>query len=116
MRTIFLMILCVLGMQVNAQQSIKSATFIVKGNCEECKSRIENAADIKGVKLLKWDEKTKVASVTYNADKVSLLQIQEAIAASGHQAGEQPANKTAYKKLPKCCQYEHGKCEDPKGK
>ncbi len=96
--------------------TIKMATFTVNGNCEECKKRIENAADIKGVKLAVWDEKTQDITVTYRPDKVNLPAIQKAIAASGHDAGDLKASDAGHEKLPKCCQYRNGKCEDPKKK
>ena len=114
MRTIIIILMCLFAFKSQAQQGIKTTTFTVKGNCEECKERIENAADIKGVKLLTWNADTKVASVTYNADKITLDQIQEAIAAKGYDAGNKKGNNLAYNKLPKCCQYRDGKCEEPK--
>ncbi len=114
MRTIIVLIICLFSFQDRAQTGIQTTTFTVKGNCEECKARIENAADIKGVRLLKWDSDTKVASVTYNGDKISLTQIQEAIAKRGYDAGEVKGNDVAYKKLPKCCRYRDNKCEEPK--
>jgi len=84
---------------------IQTATFTVAGTCDQCKARIENAADIKGVKLCTWDPNTQIAKVTYNASKVSLEQIQKAIAAAGHDAGPIKATDAAYKELPGCCQY-----------
>ena len=95
-------------------KGVTTNTILVKGNCEECKSRIENAADIKGVKLATWSETTKVLTVTYNADKVSLEQIENAIAAAGHDAGEIKGSEASYKKLPSCCKYRTTKCDAPK--
>jgi mercuric ion binding protein len=94
--------------------TVKTETFAVKGNCEMCQSRIENAADIKGVKICKWDVKKKVATVTYNIEKTSLEQIQKAIAAKGYEAGEVKADEAAYKKLPGCCKYNERDCKEKK--
>lgn len=95
-----------------AQDStIKTATLSVKGNCEECKKRIENAADIKGVKLSSWNEKKQTLSVTYNSEKVTLEQIEKAIAASGHDVADLKGNESNYKKLPECCKYRDKACE-----
>ena len=94
--------------------AIKTETINVKGNCEQCKKRIENAADIKGVKVSNWNEDTKVLSVTYNPEKVSMLQITEAIAKVGHDAGTVAATDASYKKLPGCCQYKDRACDDKK--
>lgn len=113
MRTLFFISVALLGfISLNAQTGTKTFTLNVKGNCEECKTRIENASDIKGVKLCNWDEKTKVATITYRPDKVSPAEIEKAIAASGHDAGQTKSDDKKYFKLPKCCQYRHGKCEE----
>ena len=110
--SILLIITCNLKSQVSTiPVAIKMATFTVKGNCEQCKERIENAADLKGVKYAKWDKKAQILSVTYKPEKITVEQIEKAIAASGHDAGEFKAGDESYKKLPKCCKYREGKCE-----
>lgn len=113
MRTLIVLIICLVSLGARAQ-STKTATFTVKGNCEDCKERIENAADIKGVKICTWNPDTKVASVTYDTGKTDLRKIQEAIAAKGYDAADVKGNLAAYNKLPQCCKYRDGKCEDPK--
>jgi copper chaperone CopZ len=104
--------MCLFAINAKAQETLKTNTFTVKGNCEDCRKVIENAADIKGVKKCAWDEKTKVATVLYDSTKTTLLTIQKAIAARGYEAGEVSANEKAYKKLPKCCKYRNVKCEE----
>jgi copper chaperone CopZ len=113
MRILLFAFAWLIALGVNAQSTIKTSTFIVKGNCEDCKAKIENAADIKGVKVLTWNEKTKVATVTYDEQKVKVLTIQQAIAASGYDAGDFKGDQKAYNKLPKCCKYRDGVCENP---
>ena len=92
-------------------QSVKTITLNVAGNCGECKERIENAADIKGVKICTWDSKTKVAKITYDPTKTSPEQIELDIASAGHDTPGKKATADAYKKLPNCCRYRDGKCE-----
>jgi copper chaperone CopZ len=112
MKNIFLAIILFMSVQLFGQdKSVKTITLSVKGNCEECKARIENAADIKGVKLCTWDEKTQTATITYKSDKVTLEQIEKAIAAAGHDAGSAKAPEATYKKLPDCCLYREKSCE-----
>lgn len=112
MKTIFLSIILFMSAQVFGQdKTVKTFTVLVKGNCEQCKSRIENAADIKGVKLCTWDEKTQVATITYKPDKVSPGQIEKAIAAAGHDVDTVKASDAVYNKLPGCCKYRDRKCE-----
>lgn len=115
MKNLFLLIGLFLSVSLFSQtKSTVTSTFPVKGNCGDCKERIENAADIKGVKICIWDEDKKVATVTYDSTKTSLITIQKAIAAIGYDAGDQKGNDAKYKKLPKCCQYRDNKCDDKK--
>ena len=115
MKTIIIFLSLFITITTKAQsKGVVTNTISVKGNCAECKTRIENAADIKGVKLATWSEDTKILTVTYNSDKVTLEQIENAIAAKGHDADSVKGNDASYKKLPSCCKYRDTKCESPK--
>lgn len=105
MKNIILFIGLFASLYSYSQSTVKTETFVVKGNCEDCKKRIENAADIKGVKISNWDSEKKVFSVTYDSKKTTVEQIQKAIAAKGYDAGNEKGDPKAYDKLPKCCQY-----------
>ena len=72
-----------LSVQALAQNDVDTATVHVDGVCGMCKDRIENAAYIKGVKKATWDKETKILTVIYKPKKVTLLQIEESIAAAG---------------------------------
>lgn len=112
MKTIILvMISMAFSLKIQAQSTVITSTISVKGNCGECKERIENAADIKGVKTSSWSEKTKVLTVTFDSKKVSLDQIEQAIANAGHEVDKMAANEKAYKALPSCCQYKTADCK-----
>lgn len=95
-------------------KGVATATIAVKGNCEECKKRIENAADIKGVKFSSWDEHAQAITVTYRTDKVTPEQIERAIAGSGHDTQNHKGKTDSYDKLPACCKYRHQACESDK--
>jgi len=110
MKTIIIIFISVL-FSVKLHAQVVTSTVAVKGNCDECKERIENAADIKGVKNCVWDETKQVISVTYDPKKVSLGEIEKAIAKSGHDAGHEKADLKAYNGLPACCQYQHADCK-----
>jgi copper chaperone CopZ len=97
-----------------SQNTVITTTILVKGNCEECKKRIEDAADIKGVKLFEWNSDTKIAKIIYKSDKTNVEAIEKAIAAAGYDTPTQSGDITAYNKLPKCCQYRTGVCDDKK--
>ena len=84
---------------------IKTIEFPVSGNCDMCKTRIENAADIKGVKLAVWNVEAKTIKVTYNEGKTTLTKVKEAIAKAGYDADGVIGDNKAYDALPGCCQY-----------
>ena len=111
MKTLLIILTVFISLAGKSQTTIKTSTVSVKGNCGECKERIENAADIKGVKNSVWSETTQVLSVTYDSKKVSLDQIEKAIAKAGHQTATQTADSAGYKALPSCCKYESTDCK-----
>lgn len=92
-------------------KKVDTVSFVVKGNCDQCKNRIENAADIKGVKLANWDEKTQVIKITYRADKTSVDKIKQAILKSGHDVENEKAPNEFYESLPNCCKFRDQKCD-----
>lgn len=112
MKTIIVLILSLIfSIKIQAQSTITTSTISVKGNCGECKERIENAADIKGVKNDVWNEDTKILTVTYDTKKVTLEQIEKAIAKAGHETAGQKSNEKAYNALPSCCKYKTEDCK-----
>ncbi len=112
MKTIIIILLSLIcSIKVQAQSTVATTTISVKGNCDQCKERIENSADIKGVKNAKWNEKTKIATVTYDTKKVTLEQIEKAIAKAGYETATIKADSVAYKNLPSCCKYQTGDCK-----
>ena len=95
-------------MNVSGQESdkkIATKKFIVKGNCNMCKERIENAALIKGVKFVEWDKMTDTLKVIFRPDRVTLDDLHKAIAESGHDTEKVKAKDEIYNKLPACCLY-----------
>ena len=112
-KKIFIFMLLLACSPVNAQEksSVVTTTLTVRGNCGECKERIENAADIKGVKVCKWDAKAQILTVTYKSDKVTLDQIKQAVLKCGHDVEGEKASDLVYNKLPGCCKFRDRKCE-----
>ncbi len=91
--------------------TVKTDTLTVFGNCGQCKSRIEEAAYVKGVKTAEWNKKTKILTVVYNSQKTGLDQIAGAIAEAGHDSRIKIASDKNYKTLPGCCAYRTGTCD-----
>ena len=92
-----------------AKDAITKATFIVSGNCDMCKSRIEKAAKVKGVSNATWNEESHVLTVAYAPSKISLDEIQQNIANAGYDTEKFKAEQDTYNKLPECCQYSRKK-------
>ncbi len=86
----------------------KTDTVKVWGNCDECKSKIEQAAKQGGAVSANWNDETYLLVINYAADKNSALDIEKSIAAVGYDTQDVKADDAAYKKLPKCCQYDRG--------
>lgn len=96
--------LCAAMFSVEAKT--QKATFTVGGACEMCKERIENAATaVPGVTSAKWSVKTKQLVLIYDDKKTSVKDVQKAIAAVGHDAGDVKAPDAVYDKLHGCCKY-----------
>ena len=108
---ITLLFALIFSFKIKAQTTIITSTISVKGNCGECKERIENAVDIKGVKTSEWNEKKQILSVTYDVKKVSLETIEKTIAKAGHETGTVKADSIAYNALPSCCKYQTTDCK-----
>lgn len=89
--------------------ALKTETFKVWGNCEMCKETIEGALDKKGIKSAKWNQATKMMTVTFHSDKISLEQIHKLIAEVGYDTELEKGNDKAYADLPGCCHYERRK-------
>lgn len=88
-----------------SKNKVVTETIHVSGVCGQCKDRIEKTAYIPGVKRAEWDKGSKGLTVSYRSAKVTKEQIEEAIARSGHDAGETKASDSAYQNLPSCCAY-----------
>lgn len=90
-----------------------TTSFTVYGTCNMCKSRIETALDVKGVKKAVWNPETQVVIVTYNPRKLEEIQLHNLCAIAGHDTDKVKASEQAYADLPECCQYRSGaKCTD----
>jgi copper chaperone CopZ len=109
--TSLMAILSLSGMaQSNDKNNIITDTITVSGSCGQCKSRIEEAAYIKGVKLAEWNKKTKILKVVFNNTKTDRNKIAKAVAEAGHDNTILVSSDKKYKTLPDCCAYRSGSC------
>ncbi|MFO7977409.1 MAG: heavy-metal-associated domain-containing protein [Bacteroidales bacterium] len=89
-----------------ASSAAEKTTFKVYGNCGMCEARIEKAAKIDGVISADWSQETKMLTLEYDAEKVDLQEVHQAIADAGHDTEKVKADDKTYEALPGCCLYE----------
>jgi len=94
---------CLLSSDVTAQ--FISTKFRVSGNCEMCKSTIENVLDVKGVKQASWNQKSKELKLKYDTTLVSEDQLMKIIANVGYDTPTYKADSVTYQSLSPCCRY-----------
>ncbi len=78
----------------------------VKGTCDMCTNRIENAANaVKGISNTRYDLDKQILYFKLNPKKGSIAQLEQAIAAVGHDTENMKASDYAYQDLHTCCKY-----------
>ena len=96
----------VLTSSLQADQ-LTTEQFKVYGNCSMCENRIESAfANVAGVQSADWDVDSKIMTVKFDKDAITLDDIKKKIAAVGHDTDDFQAKKNVYNDLPGCCQYD----------
>jgi len=87
-------------------QTMTKSTFMVKGECDMCKERIENSAKKTGATIADWNSETQNLRLEFDASKTSADQILKNIAEVGHDNEKYTAATAVYDSLPSCCHYE----------
>lgn len=104
------MLVMLAGITTQAQEKKNKnakADIAVKGNCDQCKKRIEKAAyGVKGVKTASWSEETHKLQVIMDETKCSTGDVSAAIAKAGHDTEKVKATDEDYTNLHHCCQYD----------
>ena len=90
---------------LSACGNTQRTAFYVEGNCDACKSIIENTLDdARGVDSAGWDAASSIATVKYNDGRTTVDEIQQLLASKGFETQFFPADAAARKQLPACCQ------------
>jgi len=76
------------------------------GNCDMCKTAIENAGNNKNTANVIWVKDTQMAEITYDSQKTNRDEILKRIALAGYDNDQFLAPDNAYAQLPECCKYE----------
>lgn len=87
-------------------QNIEKQEFKVKGNCNMCKSRIEQTAQKAGANSAHWDLEHQILELEISTEYSSFDKILKQIAEAGHDNERYTASEETYNNLPECCLYE----------
>lgn len=90
----------------------KTVQVKISGNCAMCKSTIEKAGNKKKESAVVWDEKSGIATLSYDENKTSPDAILKQIALAGYDNESYLAPNDAYTNLHECCQYDRELKED----
>lgn len=80
-------------------------SFEVSANCGQCKERIENALDKKGIYKATFNLQNHNVTVTYDPRQIEEIQLHNMIAMVGHDTKKVKASNVVYENLPDCCKY-----------
>jgi Cu(I)/Ag(I) efflux system membrane fusion protein len=109
MKKTILLLFVISAIVACTSKSNSKAEFYVRGNCGMCKERIDKTVlALKGVSAADWSEETGLLKVDFDSTSISSIDIEKAIAATGHATKNVPMDSIAHKALPECCQ-EHAK-------
>lgn len=105
MKVKFIIILVALLTVSFIKKEIKEVVIKTSTECNLCKERLEEKLNYtKGIQFVNLDVPTKMLTVKYNEEKITLEKIKSLISETGYDADEIKANPISQKKLPKCCQ------------
>lgn len=109
MKNLIILTLVLISASMYSQEEINpkkiNSEFKVYGACDMCKSRIEEALDVKGVKFSEWNKDTKNLKVVYNSEKIALDDIHKLLTKVGHDTDKMKATDEDYNALHGCCKY-----------
>lgn len=81
-------------------------TVHVKGNCAECKERIESTAIAMGATSANWSPASQSLTVDFGNSAMSLEGLMKKLADVGHDNEMFKTTDATYNALPKCCLYD----------
>lgn len=78
----------------------------VAGNCDRCKTRIENKlGQIEGIYSAEWELPSRMLRVQYDHRTISVETIKMIVLQLGHDIDGETASDAAYEQLPLSCRY-----------
>lgn len=90
-------------------------SFFVKGNCGQCKQRIEATALEMGATAANWQVNTQTLTVDFGNSSLTKEELLKKIAEVGHDNELFKTSAETYSNLPKCCLYDRESAFPDKG-
>jgi mercuric ion binding protein len=89
----------------DAASKKQTVQLMTNAECGTCKSIMEKELNyVKGISFAELDVASKVLTVKYSPDKISLDEIKVLVSQIGYNADDVKADPQAQSKLPACCQ------------
>ena len=104
-KAIAVVLIILSGQMFGQSKKVIDTKIFVNGVCGMCEERIEEALDIKGIKLADWDVDTKMCRIVYKQDLIKEQKIHEILASIGHDTKKAKAKQEDYENLHHCCHY-----------
>lgn len=104
-----LYMICCLGLAASFTactnvQANQSTEFWVRGNCEMCKSKIEQTLeDSDGVAEAEYDLASNMVTIGFDSTLTSEKDLHKVVANVGYETKQAAADMGAYQLLPRCC-------------
>lgn len=97
----------------NPEHHATKTSFLVKGSCGMCKTRIEDNAKKAGATTAVWNAETQLLTLDTDAAKNRIEEILKQIANAGHDNEKYQAPDEVYNNLPGCCLYNRASTSQP---
>lgn len=94
-------------------KNAKTENVKIYGNCDQCKTNIEKAGNLKNMAHIDFNKETQMATVTYDATKTNADAVLKRVALAGCDNEKYYAPDETYGKLGECCQYKRSKPDAP---
>lgn len=102
--TVLMLLIFSCSMSKNTDTNKETVSIQTNAECGMCKEKIEGKLNYeKGIVFAELDVPSKVLTVKYKKEHISLDQIRIIISELGYDADDVKANKNAQNNLPACC-------------
>ncbi len=104
MKNIIMLTFVLFTLTAFGQKKAEKVVLQTSAECQSCKERLETKLNYtKGVRFAELDVPSKMLTVEFNSNKISIKEVKEIVVALGYDVDDLKANPEAYEALPACC-------------